>query len=55
MPAPRSKALKSTKKAKYGTPEETAAMLPKLKLIKAKHAARVLELSAADDEGDCLH
>ena len=43
MPAPR-KAL-SFKKVKRATPEETAAMLPKLKLIKAKHAARVLQLS----------
>ena len=43
MPAPR-KAL-SLKKVKYGTAEEIAAMLPKLMLIKAKHAARVLQLS----------
>ena len=31
--------------SKYGTAEERAAMLPKLKLIKKKNAARILELS----------
>ena len=43
MPAPR-KALLS-KKMKCATPEAAEQMLPKLKLIKAKHAARVLQLS----------
>ena len=43
MPAPR-KAL-SSKKIKCATPEAAEQMLPKLKLIKAKHAARVLQLS----------
>ena len=43
MPAPR-KALLS-KKMKRATPEAAEQMLPKLKLIKAKHAARVLQLS----------
>jgi hypothetical protein len=43
MPAPR-KALLS-KKRKHASAEETAAALPKLKLIKTKYAARVLELS----------
>ncbi len=43
MPAPR-KALFS-KKMKRATPEEADQMLPKLKVIKAKHAARVLQLS----------
>ncbi len=43
MPAPR-KALFS-KKMKCATPEAAEQMLPKLKLIKAKHAARVLQLS----------
>ena len=45
MPAPR-KALLS-KKMKRATPEAAEQMLPKLKLIKAKHAARVLQLSRA--------
>ncbi len=47
MPAPRKlrrKAL-SLKKIKRTTPEETVAMMPKLKVIKAKHATRVLQLS----------
>ena len=35
----------SFKRPKRATPEETALMLPKLKLIKSKHAARVLELT----------
>ena len=43
MPAPR-KAL-SSKKSKHASPEETAAVLPKLKIIKTKYAARVLQLS----------
>lgn len=42
MPAPR-KAL--SKKRKHTSPEETAAMLPKLKAIKATSAGRVLHLS----------
>ena len=37
----------SFKRPKRATPEETAIMLPKLKLIKAKHAARVQELTRA--------
>ena len=45
MPAPR-KALLS-KKRKHASSEETAAMLLMLKALKAKHAARVLELSRA--------
>ena len=51
MPAPR-KAL-SFKKVKRATTEETAAMLPKLKLIKAKHAARILQLSRSALQGQC--
>ncbi len=43
MPAPR-KALVS-KKTTRATPEAAEQMLQKLKLIKAKHAARVLQLS----------
>lgn len=43
MPAPR-KALMS-KKRKHTSPEESAAMLLKLKALKARHATRVLELS----------
>ena len=43
MPAPR-KAL-SLKKVKYGTPDEIAAMQQKLSLIKARNAARILQLS----------
>ena len=56
MPVP-SKALLS-KKRKHTSAEETAAELPKLKPIKSKHTARMLELSrkrAEDEEGDCRH
>lgn len=43
MPAPR-KAL-STKKIKRASPEEKEAILLKLKALKEKHAARMLELT----------